>query len=80
MDDKLPELQNFILPGGDPLGAVLHRVRTVCRRTERVAVSYQKSPAVAQYLNRLSDFLFVAARYVNDVLDAPEQKWVSELR
>lgn len=64
----LPELKNFILPSGHTAAAALHTARTVVRRAERLAVSLQEelgNSRVIIYLNRLSDFLFVAARYVN---------------
>lgn len=68
-DAKLPPLTNFILPGGTVVGATLHVARTVARRAERKAVlviqQEELNPAVVKYLNRLSDYLFVAARYVN---------------
>lgn len=66
-DSKLEPLKNFILPGGHPAGAALHCARTVVRRAERIAVSIERvNPLVLAYLNRLSDLLFVAARYVNN--------------
>ncbi|MGV3466997.1 MAG: ATP:cob(I)alamin adenosyltransferase, partial [Heyndrickxia sp.] len=65
-DSELPPLNNFILPGGHPTGAGLHLARTVVRRAERCAVSLEDvNPVVLSYLNRLSDFLFVAARFIN---------------
>ena len=70
LNDRLPALQSFILPGGTPAAAALHLGRTVCRRAERDAVHLIESgepvsgPAM-RYLNRLSDFLFVAARWAN---------------
>lgn len=68
-DPKLKPLKNFILPGGSPKGAALHVARTVCRRAERSVVSLARSqqvnPLIIQYLNRLSDLLFVLARAVN---------------
>ncbi|MGI2329567.1 cob(I)yrinic acid a,c-diamide adenosyltransferase [Planococcus sp. YIM B11945] len=75
-DDKVPALTNFILPGGHPAGAALHVARTVVRRTERMAISIgeQVSPNVLAYLNRLSDFLFVAARFVNLKLGKKENE------
>jgi cob(I)alamin adenosyltransferase len=74
-DAALPQLTNFILPGGHQAGAALHVARTVARRAERQAVELgdEVNPLVLSYLNRLSDFLFVAARYVNMHLGAKEQ-------
>lgn len=67
--EKLPELRNFILPAGHEASAHLHVARTLCRRSERraaEAIAKDDSYALClQYLNRLSDFLFVAARWVN---------------
>jgi cob(I)alamin adenosyltransferase len=73
-DSILPPLTNFILPGGHPAGAALHVARTVVRRAERSAVSLgdEVNPLVLSYLNRLSDFLFVAARFVNAQLGEVE--------
>jgi cob(I)alamin adenosyltransferase len=80
----LAPLRSFILPGGTPLAAYLHLARTVCRRAERIMVALADTPgegvtpAALKYVNRLSDFLFVAGRYANDggatdVLWAPGQ-------
>jgi cob(I)alamin adenosyltransferase len=72
LNANLTPLRSFILPGGRRLAAWCHLARTVCRRAERLVVELADQPgesvsAVAQkYVNRLSDFLFVAARYVND--------------
>ena len=72
MNSELKPLKSFVLPGGSPASAALHVARTVCRRAERemVALAAQEnepvSPAALKYINRLSDFLFVAGRYVND--------------
>ncbi len=67
--DQLPELTNFILPGGNLSAAHLHHARTICRRVERELVSLGKEkevrPELYMYLNRLSDYLFTAARFVN---------------
>jgi cob(I)alamin adenosyltransferase len=82
LNASLKPLRSFVLPGGEASAAYLHQARTVCRRAERLAVllSQQKTekvnPAAIRYLNRLSDLLFVAARYVNgrgerDVLWVP---------
>jgi len=66
---ELPELRNFILPAGHETAAQLHVARTLCRRSERrsaeVLVNDERYAICLQYLNRLSDFLFVAARWVN---------------
>lgn len=68
-DATLPPLTNFVLPGGSKAGSTLHVARTVARRAERMAIDIQQvevvNPIVIKYLNRLSDFLFVAARLVN---------------
>ena len=68
MNDKLDPLTSFILPGGSPAVAALHLARTVVRRAERAAVALNDSeplnPQLLAYLNRLSDYLFVAARFV----------------
>ncbi|MBV7506446.1 cob(I)yrinic acid a,c-diamide adenosyltransferase [Bacillus sp. sid0103] len=74
-NDSLPELTNFILPSGHPAGAAFHVARTIARRAERCAVSIGEdvNPLVLAYLNRLSDLLFVTARFVNDQLGANEQ-------
>jgi len=76
MDATLPALTNFILPGGHPAAAALHVARTVVRRAERhsvqIAQQEQVNAVVMKYLNRLSDYLFVAARYVNQKLGTPE--------
>ncbi|QTM98394.1 cob(I)yrinic acid a,c-diamide adenosyltransferase [Sediminibacillus dalangtanensis] len=67
-DQRLEPLKNFILPSGKPGAAALHTARTVVRRAERLAVALEdelERPLVLSYLNRLSDFLFVAARYAN---------------
>ncbi|MBM6616436.1 cob(I)yrinic acid a,c-diamide adenosyltransferase [Bacillus suaedaesalsae] len=72
-DQTLPQLTNFILPGGSKAGATLHLARTVVRRAERKAVVVDSvNPLVLSYLNRLSDFLFVAGRYVNHKLNMSE--------
>ena len=78
-EEQLPPLRQFILPGGSKGGATLHHARTVCRRAERqvVALSQQVdiSPLLIIYLNRLSDFLFVAARLENQRRNYAEIPW-----
>ena len=72
MNSELQPLRSFILPGGTAAGAALHVARTVSRRAERLMVELANLPDEAvsapalKYINRLSDFLFVASRYVND--------------
>jgi cob(I)alamin adenosyltransferase len=72
LNANLTPLRSFVLPGGTPAAAALHLARTVCRRAERMIVELSQRPdesvsaAVIKYVNRLSDFLFVASRYVND--------------
>jgi cob(I)alamin adenosyltransferase len=72
LNGELAPLRSFVLPGGTPAAAMLHLARTVCRRAERMIVELSQRPgesvsaAVVKYVNRLSDFLFVAGRYVND--------------
>jgi cob(I)alamin adenosyltransferase len=76
----LPPLANFIHPGGSLPGAYLHLARTICRRAERLVVALldqenDVSPEALRYLNRLSDALFVWARWINDALRDPEHLW-----
>lgn len=72
MNAELKPLTSFVLPGGTPAAAALHVSRTVCRRAERLIVGLAATPgehvsaATLKYINRLSDFLFVASRFVND--------------
>jgi cob(I)alamin adenosyltransferase len=73
-DKTLEPLKQFILPGGSNPAAVLHVARTIVRRAERLTVKIEEAynPLVQAYLNRLSDFLFVAARYLNHKLGISE--------
>lgn len=72
LNAELSPLNSFVLPGGTPAAAALHLARTVCRRAERQAVALAEQPGedvsapALKYLNRLSDLLFVAARWTND--------------
>jgi cob(I)alamin adenosyltransferase len=79
MEEELPPLKNFILPGGSHQGAALHLARTVCRRTERAAVACQEEEEISamaiKYLNRLSDFLFVLGRFENKQAGITEKLW-----
>lgn len=81
MNAELPPLASFVLPGGAPAAAALHLARTICRRAERCAVRLAEagepvSAPAMRYLNRLSDLLFVAARFAND-RGAAEVFWKS---
>ena len=78
LEADLPPLRRFILPGGSPAGAALHLARTVCRRAERRITSLGPDEVdgdLRAYVNRLSDFLFVAARAVNHRAGLPELEW-----
>ncbi|HHM21232.1 MAG TPA: cob(I)yrinic acid a,c-diamide adenosyltransferase [Bacteroidetes bacterium] len=79
MEERLPPLKNFILPGGHPTVSFCHIARTVCRRTERLVVALHLvepvEPLVLQYFNRLSDFLFVLGRVLGKQLGAEEVVW-----
>mgnify|MGYP000365562976 FL=1 len=76
---KVPSLTEFILPGGHPIAAHCHLARAICRRAERQLVQLsQNDDTLGQplkYLNRLSDYLFVAARYLNSLKQHPETLW-----
>ena len=78
-DARMPALQAFILPGGSRLGAFLHLARTVCRRAERTVVALGREasvdPLIPVYVNRLSDLLFVLARFENQESRHPEEQW-----
>jgi cob(I)alamin adenosyltransferase len=83
LNENLAPLRSFVLPGGEPGAAHLHLARTICRRAERLMVELADTPgeavsaAAIKYINRLSDFLFVASRFANrksgDVLWVPGQ-------
>lgn len=77
----LKPLRSFILPGGSPVASRLHFARTVCRRAERTVVRLSRNEDIGDgitiFLNRLSDLLFVMARYANHVANIPETKWKS---
>lgn len=80
MNEVLPTMKSFILPGGHPAVSFLHICRCVCRRAERICVLLHEEkqfidPLVIKYLNRLSDYLFVLSRYVGHLLQAPEIPW-----
>ena len=83
LNDVVGPLENFVLPGGSPGAAYLHVARTVCRRAERDAITLARDeavgPFVIAYLNRLSDALFVMARYENHARGVTEPVWESRL-
>lgn len=80
MNDSLPPMTNFILPGGHQTVSFCHIARGVCRRAERIAVALNElepfQPETLTYLNRLSDYLFVLARKLSLDLQADEIKWI----
>ncbi|MCD4500845.1 cob(I)yrinic acid a,c-diamide adenosyltransferase [Chromobacterium vaccinii] len=79
MNEELGPLKEFILPGGLRSAALAHQARSVCRRAERAVVALAReeelSQALRRYLNRLSDFLFVLARYLNREQGVPDVLW-----
>ena len=80
MNERLPEMKSFLLPGGHIAVSTAHVARCVCRRAERLCVSLQENnsfidPLVIQYLNRLSDYLFVLARFISHQLKVKEIPW-----
>ena len=82
MNELLPPMTHFILPGGHTTVSYCHIARSTCRRAERIVVKLFKNEEVEdkvlQYLNRLSDYLFVLARMLTKTLQAEEIKWVPE--
>jgi cob(I)alamin adenosyltransferase len=80
MNEALPVMKSFVLPGGHVAVSTAHVARCVCRRTERICVNMQVQklfvePLVIKYLNRLSDYLFVLARYIGNLLKVDELPW-----
>jgi cob(I)alamin adenosyltransferase len=80
MNEELPLMKSFILPGGHPAISTAHIARCVCRRAERICVNMQEhelfvEPLVIKYLNRLSDYLFVLSRYIAHLLNVAEISW-----
>ncbi|HXG19544.1 MAG TPA: cob(I)yrinic acid a,c-diamide adenosyltransferase [Methylomirabilota bacterium] len=84
LQKDLAPLNSFILPGGGKVGGFLHQARTVCRRAERDILRLSReeevSPYLLKYVNRLSDLLFVLARWVSKNLGEPEYLWERGLR
>jgi cob(I)alamin adenosyltransferase len=81
LSESLPPLENFVLPGGSRAAAALHLARTICRRAERLVVALSRHEAIGPetipYLNRLSDALFVMARFENRRRGVPDVLWDS---
>jgi cob(I)alamin adenosyltransferase len=79
MNESLPPLKSFVLPGGHELVSYTHIARTVCRRAERIIIALQESHPVdnliISYMNRLSDYFFVLSRKLADDLNAEETAW-----
>lgn len=80
MNEVLPEMRSFILPGGQLAASTCHVARCVCRRAERICVSMQEQQEqvpelIVRYLNRLSDFLFVLARYISHINGVEDLPW-----
>lgn len=84
MNEALPVMKNFILPGGHVAVSTSHIARCICRRAERLCVNLKEheefiDPVVIKYLNRLSDYLFVLARYIGHLLQVEEIPWKPRL-
>lgn len=84
MNKELPEMKNFILPGGHPSVSAAHIARCVCRRAERYCVKLKTidssvDPLIIKYLNRLSDYLFVLSRFFSHQLNIAEVMWKPRL-
>ncbi len=80
MNEVLPEMRSFILPGGQLAASTCHVARCVCRRAERICVGMQEQEEqvpelIVRYLNRLSDFLFVLARYIAHINNVDDLPW-----
>lgn len=83
LDSMVPPLNKFVLPGGNPAAAHAHVARTLCRDAERRIVDLAEAgipvaPVVFNFMNRLSDYLFILARYINVVTETPEVTWDPE--
>ncbi|MCB0483942.1 MAG: cob(I)yrinic acid a,c-diamide adenosyltransferase [Flavobacteriales bacterium] len=81
-DSELPPMRHFVLPGGHPIVSNVHIARCVCRRAERLVVQVGDeisiNPLIIQYLNRLSDYLFMLSRYMGLRLDCEENPWIPD--
>lgn len=83
MDASLPPMKSFVLPGGHQSVSFCHVARTVCRRAERLVIALDAQekidPVVIQYLNRLSDYLFMLSRKMSAELNAEEMPWIPRM-
>ena len=84
LNEVLPEMRSFILPGGCLCASTCHVARSICRRAERICVSMQEnseviSPLIIKYLNRLSDYLFVLARFITYMNNGVELEWKAKI-
>lgn len=83
MEEVLPEMKSFVLPGGHPAVSCTHVARCVCRRAERLIVALNDEhivdPLILKYLNRLSDYLFVLSRYISMQTGAHEMPWKAKI-
>ena len=83
MEENLPPLKSFVLPGGHPVVSICHITRTICRRAERITIKvgeeFKVEELIIQYLNRLSDFYFVLSRLISKDLNAVETPWKPKL-
>lgn len=79
MNEELPEMRSFVLPGGHQTVSICHITRTICRRAERWAIALNEDELIDElipaYLNRLSDYFFVLARYLSKILNVSENPW-----
>ena len=85
MDAELPVMKNFILPGGMPVVSFTHVARSVCRRAERCCINLSEhdskvDPLIIKYINRLSDYLFMLARFTGMKNNAPEIIWKARIK
>jgi len=80
MNEALPSLSSFILPGGHATASLCHVARTICRRVERRVIALHRSepvnPVILEYINRLSDYLFVLARFITYTYGGTETPWL----
>ena len=83
MNELLPALKHFVLPGGNTVVSYCHLARCICRRAERLAVALAENSFVDEriivYMNRLSDYLFVLARKLNKDFEAEESIWIPRI-